>query len=255
MLIDSHAHIQDKQFKGEVDNILDNAKSAGVDTIICVAYDYESSRSAVELARRYSQVYAVIGIHPHDAKTLNNECIADLFELAREPKVVAIGETGLDFYRDLSPREQQRRAFREQIHMAKELGKPIVIHDREAHQEVTDIIKEEKAGVNGGILHCYSGHLPMAMDLMKAGFYISFAGPLTYKSAKKAHEVASKISLDRILIETDCPYLTPEPLRGKRNEPANVAHVAKKLAEIRNRSFEEIAYLTSRNARRVFRLG
>lgn len=254
MLIDSHAHIQDDKFKGDIEQILNNAKEAGVDGIICVAYDYESSHDAVELARKYPQVYAVIGVHPHDAKTLSSTIIANLFDLARDRKVVAIGETGLDYYRDLSPRDQQRRAFREQISIARELGKPVVIHDRDAHEEVAQIIKEEKAGINGGVLHCYSGHLPLALDLMKAGFYISFAGPLTYKNAKKTHEVASRISLDRIMIETDCPYLTPEPLRGKRNEPAYVAYVARKLAELRNKSFDEIAYITSRNARQVFRL-
>ena len=155
------------------------------------------------------------GFIPHDAKTLNADIISKLYALARDPRVVAIGETGLDYYRDLSPRDIQRQAFVEQIKIAAELNKPIVIHDRDAHQEVLDIIKKEKAGRNQGVMHCYSGHLPLAIELMKEGFYISFAGPLTYKNARKTVEVASRITLDRILIETDCPYLTPEPLAGE----------------------------------------
>lgn len=254
MLIDSHAHLQDEAFQDDLPEVLQRAGEAGLEKIICIGYDYESSAEAVKLARKYHQIYAVVGVHPHDAKTLKDETIADLYKLAREPKVVAIGEIGLDFYRNLSPREVQEKAFIAQIKLAQELYKPIVIHDRDAHQEVFGIIKKEKAGRSEGVLHCYSGHLPLAIDLMKEGFYISFAGPLTYKNAKKTVEVAGKIPLDRILIETDCPYLSPEPLRGKRNEPANVSYVAAKLASIRNKSPEEIAYLTARNTKQVFRI-
>lgn len=254
MFIDSHAHIQDDKMIRDVPKIIDNARESGVDSIICVGYDYESSCRAVELARLYPEVYAVIGVHPHDAKTLKKDTLAKLYELGRDSRVVAIGEMGLDFYRDLSPRDVQRQAFRDQVKLARELYKPIVIHDRDAHQEVVDIIKQEKAGLNGGVMHCYSGNLPLALELMKEGFYISFAGPLTYKNARKTHEVAARISMERILIETDCPYLTPEPMRGKRNEPAYVKHTATKLAELRNKSVEEIGYITSLNTRRVFRL-
>ena len=254
MLIDSHAHLQDEAFQKDLPQVLQRASEAGLEKIICIGYDYESSAEAVKLSRKYPQIYAVVGVHPHDAKTLKDETIADLHKLAREPKVVAIGEIGLDFYRNLSPRDVQEKAFIAQIKLAQELYKPIVIHDRDAHQEVFSIIKKEKAGRSEGVLHCYSGHLPLAIDLMKEGFYISFAGPLTYKNAKKTVEVAGKIPLDRILIETDCPYLSPEPLRGKRNEPANVSYVAAKLAAIRNKSPEEIAYLTARNAKQVFRI-
>ena len=252
MLIDTHAHLQDKNYGDKLPLILDAARTAEVDTIFCIGYDYKTSVEAVQLAQKYDQVYAVVGVHPHDAKELNAEVLAGLHKLAQEPKVVAIGETGLDFYRDLSPREQQRQAFREQIALARELKKPIVIHDRDAHQEVMDIIKQEKAGANQGIMHCFSGHLPMAIELIKAGFYISFAGPLTYKNAVKSHEAAAKIPMDRILVETDCPYLTPEPLRGKKNQPANVRLVAEKLAALRRKPLEEIGYLTSLNARKVY---
>lgn len=254
MLIDTHAHLQDKDLKKDLEEVLIRAQDAGLEKIICVGYDLTSSQEALLLARKYRQVYAVVGIHPHDAQSLNPEVREKIFAMARDQRVVAIGEIGLDFYRDLSPRDIQRQAFREQIKMAQEIGKPIVIHDRDAHQEVIEIIKAEKAGKNQGIMHCYSGALPMANELIKLGFYISFAGPLTFKNAKKAHEVAVKIPMDKILVETDCPYLSPEPLRGKLNEPANVKYVAAKLAELRGKSMDEIAYLTNLNARKAFRM-
>lgn len=254
MLIDSHAHLQDKAFAGEVEAVLERATEAGIDAIVCVGYDLKSSQAALDLARKHQQIYAVVGIHPHDASELNDEAIARIYAMAKDQRVVAIGETGLDFYRDLSPRDQQRQAFIEQIKIAHELYKPIVIHDRDAHEEVMSIIKKEKAGRNGGVMHCYSGHLPMALELMKEGFHLSLAGPLTYKNAKKTQEVAARASLDRLLVETDCPYLTPEPLRGKRNEPAQVRLVAEKLAELRHKTLDEVGYITSNNTRNVFRM-
>lgn len=254
MLIDTHAHLQDEDLKKDLQQVLNRAREAGVEKIICVGYDLASSQEALLLARKYHEVHAVVGIHPHDAQSLNPDVKEKIFSMARDQRVVAIGEIGLDFYRDLSPRDIQRQAFREQIKMAQEIGKPIVIHDRDAHQEVMEIIKAEKAGRNQGIMHCYSGALPMAAELIKLGFYISFAGPLTFKNAHKAHEVAAKIPMDRILVETDCPYLSPEPFRGKLNEPANVKYVAAKLAELRNKSADETAYLTNLNARKVYRI-
>ncbi len=253
-IIDSHAHLQDRRFAGDVDQVIARALEGGLEMIICVGYDLDSSREALDLAYRYPEVRVVAGVHPHDAKNINDQVLAELWELARDPRVVAIGETGLDYYRNLSPPDVQKQGFRAQIKLAQKLGKPIVIHDRDAHNEVLSIIKQEKAGANGGVLHCYSGRLPLAVDLMKEGFMISFAGPLTFRNAKKSVEVASRLPLDRILVETDCPYLTPEPYRGKRNEPLWVWEVAKKLAEIHKRSLQEVAYITSYNARRVFRL-
>lgn len=254
MYTDTHAHLQNELLRGGLEQVLERAQAAAVTTIMCIGYDLDSSREAVQLAQRYPQIYAVVGVHPHDAKQLDQNTLDELIKLAREPKVVAIGEIGLDFYRDLSPRDVQRQAFVQQIKLAQELGKPIVIHDRDAHQEVLDTIRREKAGSNGGILHCYSGHLPLAIDLMKEGFHISFAGPVSFKNGRKAQEVAVHIPLDRLLIETDCPYLTPEPLRGKPNEPAYVVHVAQAIAQLRRKSVEEIVYLTSRNANQVYRL-
>lgn len=252
LLIDSHAHLQDQAYQEDREAVIQRAFEQGLEKIVCVGYDMDSSEATLTMARAYSDIYAVVGVHPHDAKTLTPEGLERLYQLARDPKVVAIGEIGLDFYRDLSPREVQRKAFKDQIRIARELRKPVVIHDRDAHQEVLEIIKQENAGENGGVMHCYSGNLPMAIELIKLGFYISFAGPLTFKNARRAVEVAAKLPLDYIIIETDCPYLTPEPYRGKRNEPANVREVARKLAEIRRKPLAEVAYLTARNTRTVF---
>lgn len=252
LLIDSHAHLQDEAYQKDQEEVIQRAFSGGLDKIICVGYDLQSSRQALELTRAYPNIYAVVGIHPHDALTLTTQAEEELFEMARDAKTVAIGEIGLDFYRDLSPREEQRKAFVRQLQIARELRKPVVIHDRDAHQEVMEIIIREKAGQNGGVMHCYSGSLPMAVELIKQGFYVSFAGPLTYKNARRALEVAARVPLDRVLIETDCPYLTPEPYRGRRNEPAYVRQVASKLAELRRKPPAEIAYLTARNTQAVF---
>ncbi|NLF44860.1 MAG: TatD family hydrolase [Syntrophomonadaceae bacterium] len=251
MLIDTHAHLQDY---ADLKTILNRAADNGVEKIICIGFDLESSLTAANLARQHKEVFAVVGVHPHNASDLNEKVLDRLFQLGREEKVLAIGEIGLDYYRNLSPQEDQQKAFVAQLRLARELKKPVVIHDRDAHQEVLDTLKKEKGGINGGIMHCYSGHLPLAVELMKIGFYISFAGPVTYKNAKKTQEVAAKIPLDRMLVETDCPYLTPEPLRGKKNEPANVLYVAEKIAQLRQKSLDEIAYQTTLNAHKVFRI-
>jgi len=253
MLVDTHAHLQDEAYH-DMKAVLKRAADNSVEKVVCIGYDYESSVEALNLARKYKEIFAVIGIHPHDAKELNDNILTKLYDLGRDPKVVAIGEIGLDYFRNLSPKEMQQKAFLAQLKLAKELNKPIVIHDRDAHKEVLDILKTEKGAANGGIMHCYSGHLPLAIELMKLGFHISFAGPITFKNAKKAHEVAAKIPLNRLLIETDCPYLTPEPYRGKVNEPANVLLVAEKIAELRQESLEVIAYQTTLNAYRVFNI-
>ena len=242
------------QDSADLKTILNRAADKGVEKILCIGYDLESSLTAAKLARQHKEVYAVVGIHPHSATDLNEKVLTQLFQLGREEKVLAIGEIGLDYYRNLSPQEDQQKSCVAQLRLARELKKPVVIHDRDAHQEVLDTLKKEKGGKNGGIMHCYSGHLPLAVELMKIGFYLSFAGPVTYKNAKKTQEVAAKVPLDRILVETDCPYLTPEPLRGKKNEPANVLYVAEKIAQLRQKSLEEIAYQTTLNAHKVFRI-
>lgn len=252
MFVDTHAHLQDSEYKNDLKPVLERAAKANVSTIVCVGYDYESSRQAVDMADKYKHIYAAVGVHPHDARSLDEQMLERIYALAQNPKVVAIGEIGLDYYRNLSPKDLQKKAFIQQIELARELAKPIIIHDRDAHQDILEIIKQENAGKNQGVMHCYSGHLPLAAELIKEGFYISLAGPLTFKNAKKTHEVAQSINLNRVLIETDCPYLGPEPLRGKRNEPANVVLVAKKLAELRDKTVEEIAQITRTNAKEVF---
>jgi TatD DNase family protein len=251
MLIDSHAHLQDLK---DLPGVLTRAAQAGVEKIVCVGYDLPSSRQAVELARRYRQVYAVVGVHPHDATTYDDRVEQDLIALCQDDKVVAIGEIGLDYYRNLSPQDIQQEVFVRQMQLAQRLKKPIVIHDRDAHEDTVRLIQQHQGGKFGGIMHCYSGHLPLAKTLIAENFHLSFAGPITFKNNHKTQEVAAKIPLERILIETDCPYLTPEPHRGKTNEPANVKYVAEKIAALREKTPDEIAYLTNRNTHQVFKI-
>jgi TatD DNase family protein len=251
MLIDSHAHLDFSQFKNDRSEVIERALDAGLTAIVNVGTDLASSERSAALARRHEPVYAAAGVHPHDAKTLSAAVLERLAELAGDPKVVAIGEIGLDFYRDLSPRDRQRDAFRRQIRLAIELDMPVVIHDRDAHGEVLEIMRQEKAERVGGVLHCFSGDLEMARAGIAMGFCIAFGGPITY-GGKKKQEIARRIPVDKILVETDCPFLTPVPHRGKRNEPAYVVYVAERMAEIRGISFEDVARATSENARRVF---
>jgi len=250
MFIDTHAHLNDEQFQEDLKEVLSRAAAARVRYVVNVGYDLASSRKAAALAEEYPELYAVVGIHPDEAKEVTLETYQELRKLAGQKKVVAIGEIGLDYYWDNSPRDVQQEVFRQQIRLAQELDLPIVIHDREAHGDILKIMQEEKP--KRGIMHCYSGSREMAEICLQLGFYISFAGPLTFKNAKKAVEVAETIPLDRLLIETDCPYLTPHPFRGKRNEPARVVLVGEKLAQIKGLTVEEIAEVTSSNARRIF---
>jgi len=253
MLIDSHAHLDFSQFRDDRDAVVRRASEADVTAIINVGTDPASSEQSVELAARYSMIYATVGVHPHDAGTLSGDVLERLAELAAGEKVVAIGEIGLDFYRDLSPRDQQRQAFRQQIRLALELDLPLVIHDRDAHAETLQILRQEEAGRVGGVLHCFSGDLDMAWEGIALGFLIAFGGPITY-GGKKKQDIAGRIPLEKILIETDCPFLTPVPHRGQRNEPAYVRHVAERLARLRGISFEEVAAATTGNAAELFGL-
>jgi len=255
MLIDTHAHLDDRRFNRDRDRVIERAKKEGITTIIHIGFDKESSLNACSMAEKYEDIYAAVGVHPHDAKDASDDVLELIYNLAKtKKKVVAVGEIGLDYYRDLSPRDVQKRVFSHQIALAKELDLPIVVHDRDAHGDVLKILKEERAGRVGGILHCFSGSREMAEECIKMGFYISFAGPITYSNARRLVEVARYVPLDRFLIETDCPYLTPEPYRGKRNEPAYVKLVAQKAAEIKGITFEELAKITTANAKEVFRI-
>lgn len=252
MLFDSHAHLNDPQFEEDFEEVLARAREFGVEKIAVVGYDHESSEKAVALAKENEGMYAIVGVHPHDAEKYGEETDAALAHWAQQPQVVAIGEIGLDYYRDLSPRDVQQAVFRRQLHLARELHLPISIHCRDAMEDLIRILKEEEKGPYRGILHCFSGSYEQAAILLKLGFHISFAGPVTFSNARKLPEIALKIPLDRLLVETDCPYLAPQPLRGKRNEPANVRYVVEKIAEVRGLSPEKVAQATYENACRLF---
>ena len=253
-IFDTHTHLNDADLFDNSAELIQRAQDAGVVRMLVPGYDQESSRRAMELANRFPGVYAAVGIHPHDAKTATEKDFTDLEDWASDPKVVAIGEIGLDYHYDNSPRDVQAEVFRRQMEIAKQKGLPIVIHDREAHADVMALVKEASPLIAGGIMHSYSGSVEMAMECIKLGFYLSFSGPLTFKNAKKPREVAAALRLDRLLVETDAPYLTPEPYRGKQNEPANVRLVLDKLIEIRDETPDDIAHAVYHNALRVFQL-
>ena len=252
MFIDSHSHLDDDRFNEDRDVLIKSLKENKVDIAINVGADLETSINSVKLADKYDNIYATVGVHPHSASEVTEETLDQFREMAKNEKVVAIGEIGLDFYYDNSPRDIQRKWFKEQINLAKELDLPVVIHSRDATKETFDIIKEAQDGSLRGVLHCFSGSVEMAMEYIKLGFYISLGGPVTFKNARVVREVAEAVPLDKLLIETDCPYLTPEPYRGKRNEPMFVSYVAEKIAEIKNIPVEELAKATSKNTKDLF---
>ncbi len=256
LLVDSHAHLDSKPYTTDLDAVIERAGDYGVGHILTVGCDLESSRASVDLAVRYANVYASVGIHPHDASTVNDETINELTRMIESvDKVVAVGETGLDYYRDRSPRDQQQASFRRHIQLAKDTGKPLIIHDRDAHDDVIRIMQEENAAAIGGVLHCFSGDLTMAQECVKMGFYISFAGPLTYPKNDALRTIAQALPIDVMLVETDCPYLAPQSWRGKRCEPAYVRATAEKLAEVKGLTLEDVARITSLNAWRLFGIG
>jgi len=250
VLIDTHAHVQMTEFDADREETLARAKSAGIELMVTVGYHLEASQRAVEAAQRYSQVYASVGVHPHDAKHYDEKTERALRELAGSPKVVAIGETGLDFFRDRSPRPAQIEAFRRQIHLAKERGLPLIVHDREAHQETMQILKEEQA--EAVVLHCFSGDLAMAEEAWARGYYTSIAGPVTYPKNEGLREVVRRARPDRFVLETDCPYLPPQAFRGQRNEPAHLLSTAHEVAILLGMSLDALGRLTGENARRLF---
>jgi TatD DNase family protein len=260
-MTDSHAHLNHEQLVGDADEVVARALAAGVRLIVNVGFDVPSSQRAVEQAERYDGVLAAVGIHPHDAKLLDEQAERELRELAGQPRVVAIGEVGLDFYRDLSPRPVQVEVFRRLLRLARDVGKPVIVHDREAHEDVLAMLTQERAGEVGVIMHCFSGDLEYARRCVEEGFYVGIAGPVTFGAKRGApdgmtplQQVAAEVPRDRLLIETDSPYLAPEPLRGRRNEPAYVRHVADKIAELRGISAGEVAEATTANLSRVLRL-
>ena len=252
MLFDTHAHLNATQYEEDLLEVIHRAQEENVTNIVVVGFDRGTIEKAMELTNKYDFIYAAIGWHPVDAIDLTDEHLHWIEELASHPKVVAIGETGLDYYWDKSPKEVQKEAFRKQIHLAKKVKLPIIIHNRDATADVVEILQQEKAEDVGGIMHCFTGSAEVAQQCMDMNFYISFGGPITFKNAKKPKEVAMEIPLDRILIETDCPYLTPHPFRGKRNEPSYVKYIAEQIAELRGLSYEDVAKITNENAKRLF---
>lgn len=252
MLIDSHVHLDDRRYDNDRDRIIKGLKDDGVELVINIGADLKTSIASVSLAEKYDNVYAVIGVHPHSAKEVDDSTLEILKSFAPRDKVVAIGEIGLDFHYDNSPRDVQRKWFKKQLELAKEVDLPVVIHSRDAAQETFDIMKEAQDGKLRGVIHCYSGSPEMALEYIKLGFYISLAGPVTFNNAKVLKEVAKAIPLDKLLIETDSPYLTPAPNRGKRNEPAYVRFVAAEIAELREISFDDLIKATNKNTKKVF---
>jgi TatD DNase family protein len=256
MLIDSHAHIQGNEYDGEVEAVIERARGVGVEKIIAVggAGDMSSNTDAIALADSFHAVYATVGMHPHDAKDVGIEELETLRGLTTHPKVVAVGETGLDYYYNHSSHELQEQAFSSFIHMACETGLPIVVHERDAAEKAAELLRQEGNGKLCGVIHCFTGNYQAARAYLDLGFYLSFTGIITFKNAEPLRAVVRQIPLDRILVETDAPYLTPVPHRGKRNEPAYVRFVAETVAKVRGISLEEVASITTANTQKLFSL-
>ena len=251
MLVDTHCHIYSDQFDPDRVLVLERAQAAGVERLIAVGYDLPSSEMAIELAQREPMIWATAGIQPHYALSTTNADLARLRELLAQPRVVALGEIGLDYYHDRAPHDRQETLFRQQLLIARELALPVVIHSRDAIADTVRILQDAARGQTG-VMHSFSGNWAYAEACLEVGFYLSFSGPLTFKKATELHDVARRAPLDRIVVETDAPYLTPHPFRGKRNEPAHVRYVAEALATLRGVAFAEIAQALAANTAQLF---
>lgn len=251
MLIDSHSHIEMKAFDKDRDQVIARAKDVGVDYIIAVGINLEDCKRVVSVTKKYNTVYGVIGIHPHHAKDIDNTTYDSLRQMVHNDKIVAYGEIGLDFFRNLSPRNIQIKKFGEQLELASEIGLPVVIHDREAHTQTTNIL-EQWNGDKRGIIHCFSGDYGMARKCLDMGFYISIPGTITFRNSSQLRDVVKKVPMNRLLVETDAPFLTPQPKRGGRNEPAYVMYTALRIAEIKGLPIEEVEKVTYKNTLDVF---
>ena len=275
-LFDTHAHLHDPWIGSDLPDVLERARDAGVERIVTIGCSLKDSRNALAVAKRYANVWATIGLHPHDARDWDAEHESEFRRLASSSRVVAIGEIGLDFYRNLSPQPDQYRAFKAQLALADELGLPVVIHSRDAHEETYKLLadwvrsnsppaprgemsRSDRGGSTHrrdhpiGVIHCFSGDADLALRYHELGFLISFAGPVTYPKNDDLREAAAALPLEAIVVETDCPYLSPQPRRGKRNEPANIRHTAERIAEVRGESVDAIGEQTNTNALRLFR--
>lgn len=251
-IFDSHAHYDDRRFDGDRDAVLSGLPEKGVCGVMNAASDLSSALIGIKLAERYDFVFASAGVHPHDAKSAPLDLADRVKELAAHPKVKAVGEIGLDYHYDFSPRDAQLTVFETQLQTALELDLPVIVHDREAHADTLRLLKAYKPR---GIVHCYSGSAEMAEDLLKLGLYIGFTGVVTFKNARKALEAAAAVPLDRLLIETDCPYMAPEPYRGKRCDSSMLIKTAEALAKVKNVSTDELLALTRKNAEAVYSIG
>lgn len=252
MLFDTHTHVNAQEFKEDIEEVIERALQAGMEKMVVVGFDRPTIEKAMELIETYDFIFASIGWHPVDAIDMTDEDLNWIEELCSHPKVIAIGETGLDYHWDKSPKDIQQEVFRKQIRLARKVQLPIVIHNREATADIVEILKEEKASEVGGIMHCFGGSVETAEECINMNFYISLGGTVTFKNARKPKEVAAAIPLEHLLIETDCPYLAPTPYRGKRNEPSYVKLVAEEIAEIKGISYEEVAEQTTINAKKLF---
>ncbi len=252
MLFDTHAHLNDPAFDPDREELMAGLADKGIGLVMNAGCSLESSRDIIRMAEQYPWLYASVGSHPDSADEVNETVIEEYRALCHHEKVKAIGEIGLDYYYEDIPREIQKQAFRMQMELAKEVGLPVIIHEREAHDDGMRIVKEFPTVK--GVFHCYSGSAEMARQLVNMGWYIGFTGVLTFKNARKAVETAASIPLDRIVLETDCPFMTPEPYRGKRNDPGYLPKMAEKLAEIRGLSVEEAIQITTENAKRLYRI-
>jgi TatD DNase family protein len=255
-LIDSHAHIQGPEYAADIQNILESAREAGVSKIIVVggAGEFSSNEAAIALAESHSDLYATVGMHPHDAKDVGEHEIEKLERLTQRPKVVAVGETGLDFYYDHSPREVQCRIFARFIQVARETRLPLIVHERAAHKDTAGLLQSEGQGEIRGVIHCFTGDYHAARNYLDLGFYLSFTGIITFKNAGPLRDVVREVPLERMFVETDSPYLTPVPHRGKRNEPAYVRLVAETVAKVKGMSLVEVAAAATKNVCDLFRI-
>ncbi len=252
MFIDSHTHIQISQFDPDRDAVLKRALEAEISSILVIGFDLETSLGAVELAEKYENLFATVGMHPHDAKDLTPDVLKTFRELLNHPKVIALGEIGLDYYRNLSPHAVQKEAFEKQLDLAEEMEIPIIVHNRDAYVDILPIL-EARRGQIQGVLHCFTGDVELMHSSLEIGFYIGIGGIVTYPNAKDVQAVAREVPLERLLIETDCPWLAPQSWRGKRNEPAYVRAVAEKIAELRETSVGTIGEITTKNFNSLFK--
>ena len=249
MYFNTHSHLNSEQLYPNRNEYIQHAHDAGVEYIVVAGYDLASSKRAVEIAHENENIYAIVGISPNDCLETTDEDLNEIEDLLQDPRVVALGEIGLDYYWDDVPHDKQKDVFLKQINIAKKHDKPIVIHARDAYEDTYTILKQ---AAHRGIMHCYSGSVEMARRYIEIGFQISLAGPVTFKNAKVPKSVAENIGIDHLMIETDCPYLTPHPFRGKLNEPANVVYIAQEIAKLKNMEIEDVARITTFNAKRMF---